>query len=153
MATDMSKSQLPVIQVPLSDFLTAPTSNVALDLNDTIDQNNKTLLEKSFTELDHVNQTHKPFYNIPFLAQSIGTDVRGLRQALTEAEAGEVKWKNKEAYMAQGSTLEFLYERLEQPRDSCEQALIESTINTVNLANNLNYTSIIEQLENAPDNH
>lgn len=49
--------------------------------------------------------------------------------------------------------MEFLYERLEQPRDSSQQALIESTIDTVNLANDLSYTGIIEQIENALDDH
>ncbi len=137
--------------MPLSELVTSQASNVALDLNDTIDQNNQALLETSFTVLDHANETHTPFYNIPSLAQSIGTDARGLRKALAEADEGEVKWKNKVPYMAQGCTLEFLYERLEQPRDSSQQALIESTIDTVNLANDLSYTGIIEQIENALD--
>ncbi|HDV0905906.1 TPA: hypothetical protein RHL35_004232 [Vibrio fluvialis] len=91
----MRNQQLPVVQVPLSELVTSQTSNVALDLNDTIDQNTQALLETSFTVLDHANETHTPFYNIPSLAQSIGTDARGLRKALAEADEGEVKWKNK----------------------------------------------------------
>jgi hypothetical protein len=150
MMDNMIDPQLPVIQISLSELVTPAKSSVALDLNDTIDLNNQTLLGTSFTELDHANKTHMPFYNIPSLAQSIGTDMRGLKQALTDADEGEVKWKNKVPYMAQGRTLEFLYERLEQPRDSSQQALIESTIGTVNLANELSYTGVIEQIQHAP---
>jgi hypothetical protein len=151
MVADMSDQQLPVVQVPLSELVSSLASDVALDLNDTIDQNNKALLEASFTELNHNDQTHTPFYNVPSLARSIGTDLRGLREVLTNSDDGEVKWKNNEPHLAGGSTVEFLYERLEQPRDSSQQALIESTINTVNQVSELNYTGISEQIANSPD--
>ncbi|GAB6264516.1 hypothetical protein [Photobacterium sp. R1] len=145
----MSDKQLPVAQVSLSKLVTPLITSVAKDVNETIDRNNQDLLENSYTVLDHGNQTHKPFYNTPSLAKSIGTDIRGLKDALAEADEGEVKWINKVPYLAQGSTLEFLYERLEQPRDSREQALIEHTIDTINLADDLSYTCIIEKIGKA----
>ncbi len=145
----MSDKLLPVIQVPLSELVIPSDSNVSLDLNETIDQNNKRLLETSFVEVDHSTQIYTPFYNVSSLVRSVGTDARSIKEVLTEAEVGEVKLQNKEVYLAQGCVIEYLYERIEQPRDTSQQALIKSTIDTVNLVSDLSYTGIIEQIKNA----
>ncbi|THJ43603.1 hypothetical protein [Aeromonas veronii] len=147
----MSDKKLPVLQVPLSELVTLPASNVAIDLDDTIDRNSQTLLATSFTELDHANQTHMPFYNLHSLSQAIGTDMRPLKEVLANADEDERRWKNNEPYLRQDVTVEFLLERLEQPRDTSQQALTKSTIDTVNKVAPLSYTDIVNKISNPSD--
>lgn len=123
----MSNTQLPQVQIALSELLTPKKSTVSLDIDANIDEANQNLLNKSFSEVNPESKMHTPYYNTGALAQALGTDQRAFREAVAEADRDDIRQQNGQTFLSQGLTLEIIDERYEQPRDAKQQAKHEAT--------------------------
>ncbi|MDD9176051.1 hypothetical protein PVK63_13895 [Aliivibrio sp. S2TY2] len=147
----MTSSNLPKVREPLSHFIKVEEFNISRDLNKTLTENNKTLAENSFTEIDHINKTHTPYIDAESLVTSLGTDRKPIRKLLADSAEEDVQKVNGKSSIRISIVKEFLQTYSEQPRPRSTQIKTQTTQQLINEAGRLTYEQIVEQ-QNSEDN-
>ncbi|WP_042146280.1 MULTISPECIES: hypothetical protein [unclassified Pseudoalteromonas] len=148
----MTSSNLPTERKSLSHFIEVEQFKVSPDLDQALTNNNKALVENSFTEIDHAKKTHTPYIDVESLVSSLGTDRKPFRKLLAESDKEDVAEFNGKHSISISKTKEFLQTYGEQPRPRSALIKTQVTQKLLSEVGRLTYEQVVNQ-SNSEDNN